>query len=701
MTKGILGHLNSRARHLGPDDDQAVSVTRLNHWRLSCDEHDIAWLVLDQQEASGNVLSSEVLGELDQLVQEIRARAPRAVILRSAKKSSFCMGADISEFRDVTAESEVLAKLVQAHDVVDRFETLSCPRIAVVHGQCLGGGLELALGCSCRLAVPGASFGFPEVQLGLHPGLGGTVRLPRLINPVEAMKLMLTGKPVTYEKAHKLGLVDDVVDERHILAAIEAAIAGDLDKRHHGLKDRVMMSKPARQFEARQMRAQSAKKAPPEHYPAPGALIDLWAEYGGDSSAMAEAEIESFSRLLSTNTARNLMRVFFLREKLKGLARADVPEIRHLHVVGAGEMGGDIAGWSALKGLTVTLFDQEPEKIASAVKKLAELCHRKHYSPADRREALDRLIPDFANDGACKADLIIEAVPEKVDIKRNVYEEAESRMKAGAILATNTSSIPLDELAGSLKAPERLVGLHFFNPVAVMPLVEVVTHEKLDDEVYARARVFTGQIGRLPAPVTDAPGFLVNRALTPYLLEAIVMLDEGVAAESIDRVAEDFGMPVGPIELADQVGLDICLGVGEMLRERLDPNLPVAPEWLTEKVNSGDLGKKTGRGLYDWKDGEPDKNRQVARAPGDTLDRLLLPMLNACVACLNQGVVESKDMADGAMIFGTGFAPFRGGPFSYIDDRGADRIQSQLREFKTQYGKRFEPDEGWLNLSGT
>lgn len=700
MTEDILTYLNSRARQLGPEDEQAVSVTRLNHWRLSRDEHDIAWLILDQQGASANVLSSEVLGELGELVGKIREQAPRAVILRSAKRASFCMGADITEFRDLTAESEVLTKLTRAHEVVNSFEALSCPRIAVVHGQCLGGGLELALSCSHRLAVPGARFGFPEVKLGLHPGLGGTVRLPRLINPVEAMKLMLTGKPVAHKKAKKLGLVDDVVEERHVLAAVESAIAGDLDKHRHGLKDQVMMSGPARQFEVRQMRSQSAKKAPPEHYPAPDALIDLWENHGGDSSAMAEAEMESFARLLNTDTAQNLMRVFFLRETLKGFSNADAREVHHVHVVGAGEMGGDIAGWSAVKGHTVTLFDKDPEKISHAINKLSELCSRKRYSSAEKREVLDRLVPDFANDGAARSDLIIEAVPENVDIKSAVYEEVEPRMKAGAILATNTSSIPLHELARSVKEPERLIGLHFFNPVAVMPLVEVVTHEKLDAKHYARARVFTGQLDRLPVPVSDAPGFLVNRALTPYLMEAILMLDEGVPAESIDKVAENFGMPMGPVELADQVGLDICVGVADMLRARLDSGLPDSPEWLTEMVEREDLGKKTGRGIYKWKKGEANKNQKTDDAPEDTLDRLVLPMLNACVACLRENVVESEDVADAAMIFGTGFAPFRGGPFSYIHSAGAEKIHSRLRTLEEQYGKRFAPDEGWQKLIG-
>ena len=362
-------------------------------------------------------------------------------------------------------------------------------------------------------------------------------------------------------------------------------------------------------------------------------------------------------------------------------------------------MGGDIAGWCAMKGLTVTLFDQEPEKIANATKNVSELCARKHYSTSERREVLDRLIPDFANDGAYLCELVIEAVPEKAEIKRKVYEELESRMKESAILATNTSSIPLEDLAQSLKVPERLVGLHFFNPVAVMPLIEVVTHRSLNEENYLRARRFTGQLDRLPAPVGDAPGFLVNRALTPYLMEAILMLDEGMAAESIDEVAQDFGMPMGPIELADQVGLDICLGVADMLRQRLDSSLPAAPGWLTEMVDRGDLGKKTGKGLYSWKKGKPDKSQKVVKLSDEALDRLILPMLNACVACLHQDVVECEDIADGAMVFGTGFAPFRGGPFQYIRARGPEEIQARLGTLMEQHGERFKPDDGWKDLA--
>ncbi|MEH6561626.1 MAG: 3-hydroxyacyl-CoA dehydrogenase NAD-binding domain-containing protein, partial [Marinobacter sp.] len=415
----------------------------------------------------------------------------------------------------------------------------------------------------------------------------------------------------------------------------------------------------------------------------------------GHGKAMRKAELKSFAQLLNTDASRNLVRVFFLREKMKGITRADVEPIHHVHVIGAGEMGGDIAGWCAFQGLKVTLFDMEPEKIAQAVAKLSKLCEKKHRSRSETRDILDNMIPDFQNHGVSQADLVIEAVPEKKDIKHKVYAEAEPKLKENAILATNTSSIPLESLQEGLKNPERLVGLHFFNPVASMPLVEVVTHDAISETTYNRARAFVGQTNRLPAPVATAPGFLVNRALTPYLVEAITMLDEGIQAETIDKLAEDFGMPMGPIELADQVGLDICISVSDMLRERLDTNMPDSPKWLTDLVEEGKLGKKSGEGLYQWKDGKAVKKDETTSAPDDALDRLLLPMLNACMACIREKVVADEDMADGAMVFGTGFAPFRGGPMKYAHDRGFDNIRQQLVSLADRYGQRFQPDAGW------
>lgn len=702
MTGPILKALSAREMARGPFEnaDKTEQAGHWQHWHLDRGDKDVAWLIFDKKDAGANVLSSGVLEELGKIVAELESRPPKGLVLRSFKPTGFCLGADISEFSELKSETELVDKLTQAHGVVDRFEALSFPTIAIIHGSCLGGGLELALACDYRFAISGAKLGFPEVQLGLHPGLGGTARFTELVDPIAAMTMMLTGKIVPHFKARKLGLVDQVLEERHVAAAVEAAIAGDIEQSSSGMRGRVLTTKPARQLEARQMRSQAAKKAPSQHYPAPEALIELWEQCGGDSGpSMRKKEIASFARLMMTDTSRNLVKVFFLREKLKGLTRTGAEPVKHVHVVGAGEMGADIAGWCAFQGLRVTLFDREADKLAVAVRKLAELCEKKHRSDSQRRDILDRLIPDFANRGVEHADLVIEAVPEKVDIKQKVYEDVEPRLKQGAILATNTSSIPLETLGEKLKDPKRLVGLHFFNPVALMPLVEVVNHGKADKKVLDRAHAFVGQIDRLPGPVETAPGFLVNRALTPYLVEAMIMLDEGVAAESIDRVAEEFGMPLGPIELADQVGLDICLSVADMLRERLDTDMPPAPDWLKQKVEDGKLGKKSGEGLYQWKKARADKQDKTEAAPDETLDRLLLPMLNACMACLREGVIEDEALVDGAMIFGTGFAPFRGGPMNYAHKRGFDDIRKSLETLAGNHGDRFKPDQGWSDRS--
>lgn len=699
MTGPVFSALQARALELGPFgyEPEQESSGPWKHWQLKRDDEGIAWLLLNKADSSVNVLSAEVVEELGQVLNEIESDLPKALVLRSGKVGSFCVGADIKEFRHLHSETEVKDKLNQAHAVVNRLEGLRCPTVAVIHGAALGGGLELALCCDYRIAVKGATFGTPEVLLGLHPGLGGTGRLVDLISPVQAMTMMLTGKNTRDKKAKALGLVDALVQERHVANAVRAVAEGKLSRRKNHWTAKLFRIDPVRRYAGKKMRSQAARKAPPEHYPAPYALVDLWEKHGRNGKDLLRHEVSSFAKLLTSETSRNLVRVFFLREHLKGLASVsdDVEPVKQVHVIGAGAMGGDIAGWCAIQGLRVTLFDTQPEMIAKAIGKTADLCRKKHFSSADTREVLDRLIPDFTHQGLGQADLVLEAVPEKLEIKHKVFAEIEPQLKEGAILASNTSSIPLEQLKEGLKQPERLVGVHFFNPVAQMQLVEVVKHSALNDDTYDRARQFVGQISRLPCPVSSAPGFLVNRALTPYLIEAIMMLDEGVKAESIDRVALDFGMPMGPIELADQVGLDICLGVADMLRERLDNNLPEAPQWFRDKVEQGKLGKKTGEGLYPWGKGKPKKQNQAPRAPEDTLDRLILPMLNACMACLSEKVVEDEELLDGAMIFGTGFAPFRGGPMKYAHERGFGDIHQRLQQLAQLHGERFNPDAGW------
>ncbi len=692
MRSKIMDVLSDRVLTLGP----APAAGPYRHFKLTRDADGIAWLLFDRDGASANTLSADVLEEFDQLLTVLETERPAGLVIRSAKKSGFIAGADVNEFRGASDPAVVETAIGRAHAVIDRLEALRVPSVAVIHGFCLGGGLEVALACQSRIAIDNARFGFPEVMLGLHPGLGGTARFTRLVNPMQAMTLMLTGRTIDARRAKALGLVDAVTQERHVAGAVRDAVFGRLKRARPGPLVALLNAAPARSLLAARMRKEAAKAAAPAHYPAPYGLIDLWEKHGGDKAAMLAAEKTSFAHLMVTPTAQNLIRVFFLREQMKKHAGGG-NKVQHVHVIGAGAMGGDIAAWCANQGLRVSLADMKPEPIAGAIRRASELFGKIIRKPIEVRDALDRLIPDLDGEGVRNADLIIEAVPEKLELKKKVYAGLEPRMKPGAILATNTSSIPLEDLRSSLQRPERLLGLHFFNPVSRLQLVEVVSHDGTEAALLKDALAFVGAIDRLPLEVKSSPGFLVNRALTPYMLEAMLMLDQGMDKLTIDAAAEKFGMPIGPIELADQVGLDICLDVGDMLRAKFGAALPDAPPWLREKVIRGELGRKSGKGFYDWRDGKADKSHATTQPqPTDEMtDRLILPISNVCVAALREGIVDNPDMVDGAMIFGTGYAPFRGGPLNYARTRGVDNIVSTLRGLAQKFGDRFAPDAGW------
>jgi 3-hydroxyacyl-CoA dehydrogenase/enoyl-CoA hydratase/3-hydroxybutyryl-CoA epimerase len=693
MESRVLDVLDDRVLALGPKPE----ASPYRNFKLTRDADGIAWLLFDRDGASANTLSADVMEEFDKILGELESQRPAGLVIRSAKKSGFIAGADVNEFRGASDPQAVGTTISRAHAVIDRLEALRVPSVAVIHGFCLGGGLEVALACQMRIAIDGARFGFPEVMLGLHPGLGGTARFTRLVNPVQAMTMMLTGRTIDARRAKSLGLVDAIAQERHVKNAVKDAVFGRLKRARPGALNSILNSGAARGFLASRMRREAAKSAPAEHYPAPYGLIELWEKHGGDKAAMLKAEKSSFAHLMVTPTAQNLIRVFFLRDEMKKLAGSG-NKVAHVHVIGAGAMGGDIAAWCANEGMRITLADMKAEPIAGAIKRAAELFGKIIRKPTEVRDALDRLMPDLQGEGVRNADLIIEAVPEKLELKQKVYASLEPVMKPGAILATNTSSIPLQDLRTTLRRPERLLGLHFFNPVSRLQLVEVVSHDGSDTELLKEARAFVGAIDRLPLPVKSSPGFLVNRALTPYMLEAMVMLDEKIDQRLIDAAAEKFGMPMGPIELADQVGLDICLDVGDMLRSKFGDMLPPTPAWLRDKVAKGELGRKTGKGFYSWKDGKADKPPLPETGPRVTdemIDRLILPMSNVCVACLREGIVDNADVVDGAMIFGTGYAPFRGGPLNYARTRGGENVVSALHALAQKFGDRFTPDAGW------
>jgi 3-hydroxyacyl-CoA dehydrogenase / enoyl-CoA hydratase / 3-hydroxybutyryl-CoA epimerase len=690
----------ARPRPAMPDaaTDQP-SFAHYAHWRPVVDRDGALWAILDKADTSTNTLSEAVLRELSALLDEARAAAPTALVIRSAKSNGFIAGAEIHELAGLTDAAVIEDKIAAGLGVLDALEAFPKPTIALIHGFCLGGGLELALACRYLVATPDAKLGFPEVMLGLFPGLGGTWRSLSRMKQVDAMTAMLTGRSLIARRARAQGLVDAVTEERHFAEAVRWAAAGRLSRsKPKGLIDRAMAMAPVRGLVATRMEKEAAKKAPRVHYPAPYALIDLWRELGEDAKGWRSRgrDTRAFAQLLQGGTSRNLVRCFFLREKLKGLAKGHDHAIGHVHVVGAGVMGGDIAALCALRGFRVSLQDREIRFIAPAMKRANAMFAKRLFTEADRRAALDRLMPDPTGVGLARADLVIEAVPEDLEIKQAVYRSCEAGMRADAILATNTSSILIESLHEGLNKPERFCGIHFFNPVDQMPLVELVTHSDLAASTRERALAFIAGLDKLPLPVTSSPGFLVNRALTPYIVEAFLVHSEGVKPEVIDDAAESFGMPMGPIELADTVGLDVGLHVAEVLRRDLGHRpLPDVPSWLEKLVAQGKLGKKTGQGIYKWKNGKA-KKAKVSALPEPALqDRLMLPLLNAVADCLADGIVEDADAADAGMVFGTGFAPFRGGPLHYAKARGVTDVVDTLRQLEARHGPRFSPSPGW------
>ncbi|MCG8324798.1 MAG: 3-hydroxyacyl-CoA dehydrogenase NAD-binding domain-containing protein [Thiotrichales bacterium] len=673
----------------------------LKHIHIERDRDNIAWLTFDQQDSRANVLGTEMFAELDAALDTIQKDPPAGLVFGSAKPSGFIVGADVKAFMRVDTEAQAREIMQTGQSMFNRIEALPVPTVAMIHGFCLGGGMELALACDYRIACEDepTRLGLPEVLLGIHPGFGGTVRLIRLIGVLRAMPIMLRGRSTDARKSKRLGLVDEAVPRRHLRFAAVRRIKNKPAITRAGWPLRLLNHGLLRPIIAAIIHRQVGRKTNRAHYPAPFALVDLWRRHGNDAQAMLAGEAESIAGLFIEPTAKRLVRVFLLQERLKRLGVSQSGyTCRHVHVIGAGVMGGDIAAWCAYKGLRVTLQDREPKYLGPAVKRASKLFGQRIKDRYDRRAAMDRLIPDHKGHGIEHADVVIEAIIEDLDAKVGLYQSILPRMKADAVLATNTSSIPLQTLAARLAEPSRLIGLHFFNPVAKMQLVEVIQTEGTDPEQIRHGMVFTRRIERLPLPVRSAPGFLVNRVLLPYLIEAVILLEEGVAATDIDRAATRFGMPMGPILLADTVGLDICNSVAKILAAAIGMEVP---DILEKKVTQGELGRKTGGGFYRYKKGRP---VDTGSSSGKTLpeveiqERLILRMLNECVTCLREGIVEDAALLDAGMIFGTGFAPFRGGPMHYLEDRGISDTHKLLQELHDRYGDRFKADPGWPDV---
>ncbi len=652
-----------------------VTDDSFRHWHLSRDQDNIIYARLDREGERVNSLSRAVLEEFEQIVILAEKEKPKGLVLMSGKTTGFAFGADVKEFEGFSSADKVSNEISRVHGMFTRLEKLPCTTVAAIEGYCLGGGLEMSLACDYRIAkdVPSTRLGFPEVQLGIFPGFGGSARSVHTMGGMKAMELMLTTRQISARAARSVQLVDEVIGrhEELIWAARRAIMAGK-KSRKPGLVARLSNFWPARKLLAAQMRKQTQKKARPDHYPAPYRLIDTWERFGGNRNKMLQEEARAVGELMVTPTAEGLRRTFHLMERLKAEGKGTEFDVRHVHVIGAGTMGGDIAAWCVLRGMDVSLQDREMKYIEPALKRAEKLFRKKLRDTHKVKAALARLRPDVDANLVPRADVVIEAIFENAEAKQELFKSIEPRLKDGAVLATNTSAIPLETLARSLVNPSRLIGLHFFNPVPKMPLVEVVYGPDTDSDYRQKGAAFCQQISRFPLPVKSTPGFLVNRVLAPYMMTALQLHQEGVPAEVLDAAAEAFGMPMGPVELADTVGLDVCLMVTEVLQEGASEESQSPQEnFIQALVDDGKLGKKSGEGIYVWENDKPVKRGVAAENHNlaELSEKLIGAYINECKAALSEGVVADADLLDAGMIFGTGFAPFRGGPMHYLENR--------------------------------
>jgi 3-hydroxyacyl-CoA dehydrogenase/enoyl-CoA hydratase/3-hydroxybutyryl-CoA epimerase len=663
-----------------------ADVNALRDWRYSVDRQGIAWAVFDREGESQNSLGRRALEELGAIVEEVeraaRDRAVRGLVYISGKEKGFIVGADVREFEALTDERQIIDSVTMVNAYLDRIERLPVPVVCCIHGMCLGGGLELALACHWRIATrdDGTRVGFPEVRLGIFPGFNGTVRSIRQAGALSAMPLMLQGSMIRATVARGMGLLDELVPSPlNLRWAARKAVERKRKSKSAPIWKDLLRQWPARGLLANKLRSETAKKVREAHYPAPFRLIDLFETHAGHLDGMKAAETRAFAPLMLSDTSRNLRRVFKLSEMLKAQAPKDLDyKPLRAHVIGAGVMGADIAGWCVACGMEVSLQDVNPEQIAKGIDAQKKLFGRKFKTKAQRDAARARLIADPQGANIGRADIVIEAIVERLEVKQSLFQSIEGKLKPGAVLATNTSSIMIEDIARPLADPGRLIGIHFFNPVAQMPLVEVIKGATSREDEVRKGCAFVTAIDKFPLIVKSSPGFLVNRVLAPYMMAALQRVERGEAKEKIDEAARTFGMPMGPVELADTVGLDVCAHVGKIL------NAPAGESSkLDQMVAAGKLGKKSGEGFYVWKDGKPQKTEPETPYEQFELERLgrelVEPLIRECERCRDERIVENADFVDAGVIFGTGFAPFRGGPLHFIANEHKSNVEPLRR----------------------
>ena len=687
----------------------------MKHIRYSLRDNGIGEVVFDHSELEVNLLSSEVLLELESLLESIQQQKELKILLfKSAKKDIFIAGADIKEIKVLHSREEALEKVRQGRRILSMISTLEVPTLAIIDGAALGGGFELALACDFRLATenPKTKIGLPEVSLGVMPGFGGTVRLRDLIGLQKALELILGSKQLNGKKAEHLGLVDGCVPSGYLGFKEERMIAEILDvkrrakilaKRHKAtLLERFA---PSLIFTFAEKEVMKKTKG---NYPAPLAVIEHFRKIAKmELDEALEAETRSFADLAVTKESKHLIELFFTSEALKhdiGIDSFSVAkEIKRASVFGGGTMGSGITWLFSKIDIPVRLKVRRSEQIAETLhavnKSYMAIKRRKRLTQREIDLKIDRISADTQMRGFEKSDIAVEAIVEDISAKQELYRTLEETLREDALIATNTSSLSITKLAASMKHPERFVGMHFFNPVDRMPLVEVIRGEKSSDETTATVIALAKKAGKTPIVVGDCPGFLVNRLLIPYIIESIRLYEEGESFEKIDRLLSAFGMPMGPFRLADEVGLDVGYKVAKILEEGYGRRMQCVPVFERIYSDLGLLGKKKGAGFYSYAGGRTVPNRSVTDlvkakhsfSADEIIDRTLLVMVNEASRALEEGIVKNAAYLDMAMVMGTGFPPFRGGLLAYADERGIHDVVARLNDLSNAYGERFVP----------
>jgi len=698
-----------------------------NAWTTHIDEQWIAWLRFDLQGEKVNKFTAQVMTQLDAALDPLATnQSIKAVVILSGKPDSFIVGADVNELASIRDSDDAIEKAQAGQKLFNKIAALDVPTVAVIHGPCMGGGLEMSLACDYRLATdhPKTSIALPEVNLGIIPGWGGTQRLPRLVGLPQALTMIMAGKPVNGGKAYRIGLVDALVNEaflqeqavRFIDTILKAKGKRKVLSRRKTVQPlamRLLEKTPPGRNLIFKMSAKQALKRTKGHYPAPLEALEVIRQtYSMPIAEGLAIEAAVFGRLSPSSVSRNLVWIFQASQRAKKTHTAppDSPpqSLQHTAVVGAGVMGGGIAWALSNKGLTVRLkdigWDAITKGTATAAGMFRAMVKRRKTTQGQMNLAMHRISPTTEYCGFFGVDLVVEAIVEDMAIKQKVLKEIESQVRPDALICTNTSSLSITEMALALDHPERFVGLHFFNPVNRMPLVEVIPGEKTSPQTIVSAVALARQLGKTPVVVGNCAGFLVNRVLLPYVNESVRMFEEGVDMERIDRLIEQFGMPIGPLALADEVGLDVGLKVAQVLEKAFGSRMHT-PELLSTAVKNGDmLGKKTGQGFYihsrSKKKPNPDAIKLVEKTDNPTavaisdsqiVDRAILTMVNEAARCLEEGIADHAETLDIAMLMGTGFAPFRGGLLRWADEVGPAEIAKRLDALAQTFGDRFTP----------